>query len=230
MLTSTNRVAPEVRRFVLNAGSGPGGPRSLHGCFTGAGWSPVRLDVNPDCRPDYVGSVTDMRVHFGDAMFDAVWSSHALEHLYAHEVPRALAEFRRVLRPQGFALVTCPDLEAVAELIIERGLDFEAYRAPAGPITVHDMIFGHTRSIMAGDAFMSHKTGFTRDSLGRAALEAGFAAAHIGRGDRLDLWGVLLMRDTDTSWLERVLRPTEAGFLFAEAPQCRPSPQRLRAV
>lgn len=41
-----------------------------------------------------------------DASFDLVTSFHTLEHL--HEVPRALAEFRRVLRPWGTLFVVMP--------------------------------------------------------------------------------------------------------------------------
>ena len=33
-----------------------------------------------------------------DDSADAVWAAHCVEHLYEHEVPIALAEFRRVLR------------------------------------------------------------------------------------------------------------------------------------
>ncbi len=45
---------------------------------------------------------------------DAIFSSHNLEHLYPHEVPVALSEFMRVLRSDGFVVLTCPDLKAVA--------------------------------------------------------------------------------------------------------------------
>ena len=44
------------------------------------------------------------------ASVDAVFSSHNIEHLYPHEVPLALKEFMRVLKPDGFVLMTCPDL------------------------------------------------------------------------------------------------------------------------
>jgi len=47
--------------------------------------------------------------------------------LRAHEVPLALAEFKRVLKPDGFALITLPELEAVASLVLDQGLDEVAY-------------------------------------------------------------------------------------------------------
>ena len=85
-----------------------------------------------------------------------------------------LTEFKRVLKPDGFALVTSPDLEAVASLILDRGLDQVAYTSPAGPITPLDMLFGHSASIAGGYPAMAHKTGFTGASLGRRFVDAGF--------------------------------------------------------
>ena len=43
---------------------------------------------------------------------DAVFSSHNIENLYPHEVPVALSEFLRVLKPDGFVVITCPDLQS----------------------------------------------------------------------------------------------------------------------
>ena len=79
----------------------------------------------------------------------------------------ALAEFKRVLRPEGFALITLPDLEAVAALIVDHGLDHVAYTAAAGPITALDMLFGHVGSVTRGLLHMAHNTGFTSASFNR---------------------------------------------------------------
>jgi len=61
-------------------------------------------------QPDIVCSITDMSPVAADSV-DAVWSSHNLEHLQRHEVPVALAEFLRVLKPAGLLLLTLPDLQ-----------------------------------------------------------------------------------------------------------------------
>ena len=199
---------------VLNAGAGPRSPRRLHPIFTDGAWHEVALDIDPTTEPDQIGSVTDMRAFFPDASFDAVWSSHNIEHLYAHEVPIALREFRRVLKRDGFALITCPDLEAAAEHLLRHGLDHKVYDSPAGPIVVHDMIFGHGASIEAGNTFMAHNCGFTADGLGDAALRAGFAEAHVGKGSAFDLWAVFLMPDADRSALSALLERSYASFLL----------------
>lgn len=103
---------------VLNAGSGSYSARKVHPFFQNEGWEEIRVDIDPQSKPDIVASFTDMRSACPPQSFDAIWASHTLEHLYAHEVPSALAEFRRVLKPDGFALITSPDLEAVASLIL----------------------------------------------------------------------------------------------------------------
>jgi len=54
-----------------------------------------------------------------DASVDAIYSAHNIEHVYAHEVPQVLKEFLRVLKPEGFLVVTCPDLQTVCQLVAE---------------------------------------------------------------------------------------------------------------
>ena len=70
------------------------------------------MDIDASVQPDLIGTMTDMKA-VDDVSVDAVFSSHNIEHLYPHEVPIALAEFHRVLKPNGFVLLTCPDLQSV---------------------------------------------------------------------------------------------------------------------
>lgn len=203
-------------RLVLNAGAGPQRPGRLHAGFRGWPWQEIAIDVDAATRPDRVGSVADMRDLFEDESFDAVWSSHSIEHLRPDEARASVAEFHRVLKPDGFALVTCPDLEAICALLVEHGPDHVAYISPAGPITVHDMIFGHTPSIIEGREAMGHRTGFTCDSLAGVALAAGFAEVRVGQGTLYDLWAVFLMPDTDTNAIRHLLSGSAAAFLLAE--------------
>jgi predicted SAM-dependent methyltransferase len=193
-----------VRR-VLNAGSGPPSNRHLHPIFTKGEWDEVRLDIDPQAAAHLIGSVVDMRSFVPSQTFDAIWSSHSLEHLYAHEVPPALSEFTRVLKQDGFALITSPDLEAVASLLLERGLDHAAYVSAAGPITPHDMLFGHSASIARGQTFMAHNTGFTCTSLGHLLANAGFAVVLVKR-DNLDLWALALMPEADKIAIQQDLK------------------------
>jgi len=137
--------------------------------------------------------------------FDAAWASHSLEHLHAHEVVEALSEFRRILKPDGFALITSPDLETVASLLLQHGLDHIAYTSPMGPITPHDMLFGHADSIRRGMTFMAHNCGFTCATLGAMLLQAGFPMV-LAKREGFEVWALALMEDSDKSAILTDLR------------------------
>jgi predicted SAM-dependent methyltransferase len=173
-------------RLVLNVGCGYAPRARLHPYFQNDDWRELRLDIDPAVNPDICCSMTEM-TPVATASVDAVWSSHNLEHLQRHEVPRALGEFYRVLRPRGLLLVTLPDLQRVAELVAGDTLEEPAYVSPSGPITPLDMIFGHTVSLAQGRIHMAHKTGFTAKTLGRLLAEAGFVDIGLRRS-AFDLW------------------------------------------
>ncbi|HSV24718.1 MAG TPA: methyltransferase domain-containing protein [Xanthobacteraceae bacterium] len=195
----------QLRRRVLNAGSGPLSARQLHPVFRENQWRQIRLDIDPQTNPDVVGSITNMTGLLPSEKFDAIWSSHSLEHLYAHEVPLALSEFRRILRPDGFALITSPDLEAIARVLLEQGLNHVAYTSPMGPITPHDMIFGHSGSIARGKSYMAHNTGFTCAVLGQLLLDAGFPVV-LAKSERFDLWALAFMEKADKAAIQGELK------------------------
>lgn len=173
---------------VLHVGCGAYHPDKLHPEFRGPEWREVRIDADAGVAPDIVASITDLSM-IAAGSIHAVWSSHSLEHVYAHEVPLALAEFHRVLRPEGIALITLPDLQKVAELVAADRLLDPAYQSAAGPIAPLDILYGHRAAIAAGQLLMAHKTGFTATTLGRALQDAGFARVTVSRSG-FDLWAV----------------------------------------
>ncbi len=176
-----------LSKTVLNVGCGYPLRQKLHRHFHGPEWRELRLDLDPAVEPDIVCSITDMGPVAADSV-DAVWSSHNLEHLQRHEAPLALAEFLRVLKPHGLLLLTLPDLQQVARLIVEDRLEEAAYVSQSGPITPLDMIFGHTASLARGNQFMAHRTGFTARSLHRLLIEAGFVEVTLRQDPSFDLW------------------------------------------
>lgn len=179
--------AEEVsQRVVLHVGCGPANPERLHERFRGPDWREIRIDVDPAVMPDHVASVASMPM-IADGSVAAIWSSHNLEHLEAHEVPLALAEYRRVLQPDGIALITLPDMAEVARLVLADRLDHVLYESPAGPVTARDMIWGLGSAIEAGNRFMAHRTGFTERTLAEALIRAGFGEVRIWSRD-LALW------------------------------------------
>jgi SAM-dependent methyltransferase len=182
-------ILPVANRTVLHVGCGMADPGKVPSMFfPPEAWRELRLDIDPAVAPDIVSSITDM-APVASASVDAVWSAHNLEHLFAHEVPVALAEFRRVLRPGGFVLVTVPDLQRAAELVAQDLLAEAAYLSPAGPIAPLDMLYGHGAAIGAGNTFMAHRTGFTARTLEAALHAAGFPLVRVLRDDHFALWG-----------------------------------------
>lgn len=172
--------------ILLHGGCGPARHGKVPEVFEGR--REVRLDVDPTVAPDIVASMTEMPM-VADSSVDALWSSHSLEHLEAHQVLVALRECRRALKPDGFAYFTLPDLQQVAKLVVEDRLDDTVYTSPIGPTTPLDILFGHGASLEGGRRFMAHQTRFTARTLGEALVAAGFAEADVW-ATRLNLWAV----------------------------------------
>jgi ubiquinone/menaquinone biosynthesis C-methylase UbiE len=169
-----------MMKTVLHVGCGnsPLGSR-----FAKEQWREIRLDIDPRVNPDIVASIMDMG-SVADSSVDAVWSSHNLEHLYAHEVPHALQEFRRVLKPGGFVLLAMPNLKDAAWHVAQGELETPLYQSPAGPISAIDILFGHRPSIARGNLHMAHKTGFTAQTLAVKLQQAGFREIEVQENRR----------------------------------------------
>ena len=117
---------------LLHIGCGPKRKDKTTSGFNTPEWTEIRLDIDPLVSPDVTGTMTDMSAVASESV-NAIFSSHNIEHLYPHEVPVALKEFLRVLKPEGFAVITCPDLQSVCALVAQDKLTDAAYSAPAGP-------------------------------------------------------------------------------------------------
>lgn len=180
-----------VEKVLLHVGCGPRNKTHTTAGFNTELWREVRLDIDEAVKPDIVGSMTDM-AGIADASVDAIFSSHNIEHLYPHEVPIALKEFIRVLKPNGFLVVTCPDLQSVCALVADDKLADPAYTSPAGPIAPLDILYGHRPSLAQGNLYMAHRCGFTKKVLINTLRGSGFmTTAAIGRGHPyFDLWAV----------------------------------------
>ncbi len=161
-------------RIFLHVGCGPKRKDRTTSGFNTSDWKELRLDIDEQVQPDIVGTITDMSSVVSMSV-DAVFFSHNIEHLYPHEVPAALAEFLRVLKPEGFVVITCPDLQSVCALIAEDKLTEPAYTSPAGPIAPLDILYGHRPSLAKGNLFMAHRCGFTQKVLTGTLQAAGFA-------------------------------------------------------
>ena len=182
-----SRVSLNEKTF-LHVGCGPARADKINRIFRG--WREVRLDIDPGVQPDIIACLTSM-TDVPDNIVDGLWSSHSVEHLFAHQVPLAFREFHRVLKPGGTMLVTMPDLEAACQWIVDGKSEVQVPGVKStAPITPMDMIYGWRHPIAKGRIFMAHRTGFTSQSLGGIILRAGFPQVQMRKGNMLDLWAI----------------------------------------
>lgn len=182
----------------LHVGCGPKHKDKTTRAFSTSDWHELRLDIDASVSPDIIGTMTDM-LGVMDASVDAIFSSHNIEHLYPHEVPKALAEFKRVLKPDGFVVITCPDLQSVCALVAEDKLTETAYVSPAGPIAPLDILYGHRPQLAQDNLYMAHRCGFTQKVLVGTLQASGFVAVASKRRGHpcYDLWAIAVKSALD---------------------------------
>ena len=152
---------------------------------------PVRLNLGcgEDRRQGYINvdayvSSADLQMDvfdlpLDDGVADEIFSSHMLEHLGKHEVPRVLKTWHRVLKPGGILRLNVPDLSWVVENWLRLP---EAQRWG----WALDTIFG-----LQTHPGEYHKTGFTADRIRGLLSWAGFAqvqVSHIDSHGQRCLW------------------------------------------
>jgi hypothetical protein len=183
-------ISNEGEKLLLHVGCGPSNISHIPVAgFQEPGWRELRLDLDASVYPDIEGSMTDMYA-VSTGLVDAVYSSHSIEHLIWHEVPKALAEFLRVLNDTGFVVITCPDVQALAVMVEQDRLLEPLYEAFAGPVTTFDILYGY-RPVLEKNPWMAHRSGFTFTTLVGVLREAGFPSiAGFRRPALFDMWVV----------------------------------------
>lgn len=174
------------KKTVLNVGCGSSPVKP--DVFPPKLWREIRVDVDPEVKPDIVAWAHSMPM-IESGSHDGVYSSHAIEHVYAHEVMAVLLEFNRVLKVGGRIVITCPDIQTVAAHVAVGHLESALYESPAGPICAIDIMYGHRGYVAGGNLFYAHKTAFTAQTLGARLKDAGFAQIKVQRVvPELALW------------------------------------------
>jgi predicted SAM-dependent methyltransferase len=106
---------------------------------------------------------------------DAIWCSHALEHVSRVNAPKALKEFYRVLKSGAAATITVPDFDWVARY----WLGTDDVRMPLSraedPTWSEQMTFGN--QVHEGEY---HKSAWALNKLRDALLVTGFKVHHLG--------------------------------------------------
>lgn len=162
-----------TKKRVLHVGAGQYNPNNLHKSYRNDGWEEVRFDLEAELEPDIVGDMCDMHM-IDDESFDAIWTSHTLEHVYPHQVTTTLNEFFRVLKKGAHALVTMPNIQKVAAEVAKGNLEEPLYESVSGPICAIDIMYGWRHALSKGTYSMAHKTGFTPKTLTNHLEKAGF--------------------------------------------------------
>lgn len=201
------------KKKVLHIGCGPEHILGSFG-FDADSWEEVRLDINPDCKPDILGTMTDLS-SVTDSSFDAVYSSHNIEHIYPHEVPIALKEFLRVLNNDGILLITCPDLQNICKHVAEDHLADAFYHTAIGvPIAPIDMLYGYRLDLALGKTYMAHKCGFTSKVLRNSIQAAGFkSVATLSHQPSLALFAVATKQQSSQPTLEKLFNHHWISFI-----------------
>jgi len=205
-LKPLNPMTSTAPKILLNIGAGhPKSGARIPDAFHSAEWKEVRLDIDPANEPDVIGTMLDMSA-MADESADALYSSHTIEHLYPNEIPQAIKEFLRVLKPQGYAVITCPDLQAAAEMIALDKLMETAYTTGSGMVvTPFDIVYSHREYTGRDKPYMAHHCGFTLKVLNGTLRSNGFASVVGKRRARgLDLWVVATKQQMDEGALREL--------------------------
>lgn len=78
--------------------------------------TPIRVDIDPTMNPDVLADARFLP--FKDCFADAIFSSHALEHISFRETMATLKEWGRVLKPGGRMVIVIPNLKWAAKQIL----------------------------------------------------------------------------------------------------------------
>lgn len=96
---------------------GPGSPLLIG--FT-------NIDIRNLSGVDIVHDITNLSM-FKDDSVDEIRVSHVIEHIHPNDIVKALAEWYRVLKPNGLLRIYCPDAEKVAKDYIEGKIPCEEF-------------------------------------------------------------------------------------------------------
>lgn len=134
---------------------------------------------------DIVQDITKPPYEFDDDSVDEIVCHEVLEHISFRELPKVLEEFYRILKPGGTCNIQVPDIGAMCEFYYKGQVDDIIPHKPQSTQEALDLqqetgkMVNPIRWKMALAGAQKHKydfhlNHFTKESLGRALLDAGF--------------------------------------------------------
>jgi hypothetical protein len=159
-------------------GGGKGSPMPL----IYADWDVVWLDLNPSLQPDLLMDARDLGT-LEPEQFDAVFSSHCLEHIYPHDLRALLHGAWHALKENGFMDVVVPNTRLALQRMVEDNLDLDSflYHSAGGPICVRDTLWGYARyqEFSHHPELHIHKNGFSKRTLANLLMAAEFSTVYV---------------------------------------------------
>lgn len=132
------------------------------------GW--VNVDVVPSPKakrpPDILASV--LSIPLPDGCADEFMAIHGFEHLWLWDVPKALAEWHRLLKPGGLLVLEMPDVKKCAKNLL-RLIETEDIKS-LDSLAMHGL-YGDPRE---EDPWMGHRWGWTPKTIKPVLKAAGF--------------------------------------------------------
>lgn len=86
----------------------------------------TNIDIRNLPGVDIVHDITDLPM-FKDDSADEIRASHVIEHILTNKIIKTLAEWYRVLKPNGLLRIYCPDAEKIAKDFIEGKIPCEEF-------------------------------------------------------------------------------------------------------
>lgn len=124
--------------------------------------------------------------------FDIARSHHVLEHFGFGETEEVLAEWFKIIKPGGYLEVHVPDMESVAQAIVDGRMDIWVQGAifgdqghPFWQQTPYGGYDENQRFLSHSYQHNHHKAGFTAKSLAESLHKAGFGKCEIERDTNL---------------------------------------------
>lgn len=132
------------------------------------GWVNVDVQASPKAKrpPDVLGTADSIPLPDGCA--SEIMAIHLFEHVYLWDVPKVLAEWRRLLQPGGLLVLEMPDVVKCAKNLIRliEGSDAKALESQA--------MHGLYGDAGMRDPYMLHAWGWTPKTLKPVLAAAGF--------------------------------------------------------
>jgi SAM-dependent methyltransferase len=191
-------VVPRPGASYLDIGCGPGvltklfAERIRAGHVVGIDQLDVRAETGFELVPCHLDPCD--RLPFDDATFDVITCLETLEHV--HDTDHLVSEIRRVLRPDGYALISVPRLDGLLSIaLLATGLQPPAvecslerrYGAPGEPERVSGHVSHFTRRALGS---LLHANGFAIERFAQASIYSGWLLAQKRPSPwiRLPLW------------------------------------------